>query len=59
MHIAKIKNARERCVHVNDWLAIFNHACNEISPFRINANLVKEGSFCISAKFVMEVLRNL
>ena len=37
-HIAQIKNAREHCAHVTDdikWLAIFNHACNGISPLQI------------------------
>ena len=65
--IAQIKNAREHCVHVTDhfgWRFSTMHVmkyrhCNECMytfRIRINAKLVKEGSFRINAKLVKEEL---
>ena len=66
--LRKFKNAREHCVHVTDnsgWrfstthLLKYSHfnECMCTCGFRINANLVKEGSFRMNAKLVEEELK--
>ena len=46
--MAQITNAREYCVHVTDisGMAIFNHACDEISPLQLMHGQMKNSHKC-------------
>ena len=54
----KLKMQENIVRHWPFWLAIFNHACKEMSPFAINASTYTCG-FRINANLVMEELIDL